>query len=45
MVLNKRVAAVLVAGMLSSACSFVSAAESVNFVSWGGTTQDAQKQA
>ena len=45
MVLNKRVTAVLFAGLLATATHAALAAESVNFVSWGGSTQDAQKQA
>ncbi|MBF6029238.1 ABC transporter substrate-binding protein [Pseudomonas sp. P115] len=45
MVLNKRTTAVLFAGLLATASHAAVAAESVNFVSWGGSTQDAQKQA
>jgi putative spermidine/putrescine transport system substrate-binding protein len=45
MVLNKRATAVLFAGLLSVTSQVLMAAESVNFVSWGGSTQDAQKQA
>ena len=45
MVLNKRATAVLFAGLLATASHAVQAGESVNFVSWGGSTQDAQKQA
>ena len=45
MVLNKRATAVLFAGLLSVTSQALLAAESVNFVSWGGSTQDAQKQA
>ena len=45
MVLNKRATAVLFAGLLATATHAAMAAESVNFVSWGGSTQDAQKQA
>jgi putative spermidine/putrescine transport system substrate-binding protein len=45
MVLNKRATAVLFAGLLATASHVAMAAESVNFVSWGGSTQDAQKQA
>ncbi|WNW10020.1 ABC transporter substrate-binding protein [Pseudomonas sp. DTU_2021_1001937_2_SI_NGA_ILE_001] len=45
MVLNKRATAVLAAGVLAFSSVTAMAAESVNFVSWGGSTQDAQKQA
>ncbi|WP_437881202.1 ABC transporter substrate-binding protein [Pseudomonas sp. LRF_L74] len=45
MVLSKRVTSVLAAGILATAVTTAMAAESVNFVSWGGTTQDAQKEA
>ncbi|WP_095097171.1 ABC transporter substrate-binding protein [Pseudomonas sp. Irchel 3A5] len=45
MVLSKRAIAVLTAGVLSLSGAAAVAAESVNFVSWGGSTQDAQKQA
>lgn len=45
MVLSKRAIAVLTAGVLSLSGAAALAAESVNFVSWGGSTQDAQKQA
>ena len=45
MVLNKRVTAAIFAGLLSVTSQALMAAESVNFVSWGGSTQDAQKQA
>ena len=45
MVLNKGTTAVLFAGLLSTVGNLAMAAESVNFVSWGGSTQDAQKQA
>ncbi|PHN34528.1 ABC transporter substrate-binding protein [Pseudomonas amygdali] len=45
MVLNKRAAAVLAAGVLALSSIAASAAESVNFVSWGGSTQDFQKEA
>ena len=45
MLLSKRVSAVLSASLLTLACQAAVAAESVNFVSWGGTTQDAQKEA
>ncbi|RMM97733.1 hypothetical protein ALQ67_02114 [Pseudomonas savastanoi pv. glycinea] len=45
MVLNKRAAAVLAAGVLALSSVAASAAESVNFVSWGGSTQDFQKEA
>ncbi|MDC6679046.1 extracellular solute-binding protein, partial [Leclercia adecarboxylata] len=45
MVLNKRATAVLFAGLLATASHAVQAGESVNFVSWGGSTQDGQKQA
>ncbi|MGH8395349.1 MAG: extracellular solute-binding protein, partial [Pseudomonas sp.] len=45
MVLNKRATAMLFAGLLATATHAALAAESVNFVSWGGSTQDAQKQA
>ncbi|QXH44892.1 ABC transporter substrate-binding protein [Pseudomonas xanthosomatis] len=44
MLLSKRVTAVLSASLLTLAFQAAQAAnESVNFVSWGGTTQDAQK--
>ncbi|RCL27000.1 ABC transporter substrate-binding protein [Pseudomonas sp. AFG_SD02_1510_Pfu_092] len=45
MLLSKRVTAVLSASLLTLACQAVQAADSLNFVSWGGTTQDAQKEA
>lgn len=45
MVLKKRASAVLAAGILAIAATGAVAAESLSFVSWGGTTQDAQKQA
>jgi putative spermidine/putrescine transport system substrate-binding protein len=45
MVLSKRAMAVLAAGVLSVSGAAAMAAESVNFVSWGGSTQDFQKQA
>ncbi|WP_296268486.1 polyamine ABC transporter substrate-binding protein [Pseudomonas sp. UBA6562] len=45
MLLSKRVSAVLSASLLTLACQAAVAAENVNFVSWGGTTQDAQKEA
>ena len=45
MVLNKAATAILFAGLLSVTGQAAMAAESVNFVSWGGSTQDAQKQA
>ncbi|WP_122455381.1 ABC transporter substrate-binding protein [Pseudomonas viridiflava] len=45
MVLNKRASAALMAGVLAFSSVAAMAAESVNFVSWGGSTQDAQKQA
>lgn len=45
MVLNKRAAAVLAASLLAITCNAAIAAESISFVSWGGSTQDAQKQA
>ena len=45
MLLSKRVTAVLSASLLSLACQATLAADSMSFVSWGGTTQDAQKQA
>ncbi|NQD72981.1 extracellular solute-binding protein, partial [Pseudomonas sp. CM27] len=45
MLLSKRVTAVLSASLLTLACQAAQAAESLNFVSWGGTTQDAQKEA
>ncbi|MFF7705855.1 extracellular solute-binding protein [Pseudomonas sp. NPDC007930] len=45
MVLNKRMAQVLLTGALAFSGTAALAAESVNFVSWGGTTQDAQKDA
>ncbi|MBI6682610.1 ABC transporter substrate-binding protein [Pseudomonas viridiflava] len=45
MVLNKRATAALMAGVLAFSSVAAMAAESVNFVSWGGSTQDAQKQA
>ncbi|HKS12973.1 MAG TPA: ABC transporter substrate-binding protein, partial [Pseudomonas sp.] len=45
MLLSKRVSAVLSASLLTLSCQAALAADSLNFVSWGGTTQDAQKQA
>ncbi|WP_440091365.1 ABC transporter substrate-binding protein [Pseudomonas putida] len=45
MLLSKRVTAVLSASLLTLACQVAQAADSLNFVSWGGTTQDAQKEA
>ncbi|WP_460418999.1 ABC transporter substrate-binding protein [Pseudomonas sp. microsymbiont 2] len=45
MLLSKRVTAVLSASLLALACQAAQAAGSLNFVSWGGTTQDAQKAA
>ncbi|WP_296258209.1 MULTISPECIES: polyamine ABC transporter substrate-binding protein [unclassified Pseudomonas] len=45
MVLIRRATAVLTAGVLALSCHAAMAADSVNFVSWGGSTQDAQKQA
>ena len=45
MLLSKRVTAVLSASLLTLACQAAQAADSLNFVSWGGTTQDAQKEA
>ncbi|WP_407309320.1 ABC transporter substrate-binding protein [Pseudomonas sp. nanlin1] len=45
MVLIQRATAVLTAGLLALSCHAAVAADSVNFVSWGGSTQDAQKQA
>ena len=45
MLLSKRVTAVLSASLLTLACEAAVAADSLNFVSWGGTTQDAQKEA
>ena len=43
MLLSKRVTAVLSASLLTLACQAAQAADNVNFVSWGGSTQDAQK--
>ncbi|HIE4272038.1 TPA: ABC transporter substrate-binding protein [Pseudomonas aeruginosa] len=45
MVFKKTIAATLVATLMSVAVVTASAAESMSFVSWGGTTQDAQKDA
>jgi putative spermidine/putrescine transport system substrate-binding protein len=45
MVFNKRATAALAAGFLALTCSTAFAAQSMSFVSWGGSTQDAQKQA
>ena len=45
MVFKKRASAALAAGILAIAVNAAHAADSLNFVSWGGTTQDAQKQA
>ncbi|WP_134723911.1 ABC transporter substrate-binding protein [Pseudomonas viridiflava] len=45
MVLNKRATTALMAGVLAFSSVAAMAADSVNFVSWGGSTQDAQKQA
>jgi putative spermidine/putrescine transport system substrate-binding protein len=44
MVLKKRAIAAWVAGALAIGAGTAMAAQSLNFVSWGGTTQDAQKQ-
>ncbi|WP_212630403.1 ABC transporter substrate-binding protein [Pseudomonas sp. KB-10] len=45
MVFKKTIAATLVATLMGAAIATASAAESLSFVSWGGTTQDAQKDA
>ena len=45
MVFKKRASAALAAAILAIAANAAHAADSLNFVSWGGTTQDAQKQA
>ncbi|TBU92053.1 polyamine ABC transporter substrate-binding protein [Phytopseudomonas dryadis] len=45
MVFIKGMSSVLAASILSAAVVTTAAAETVNFVSWGGTTQDAQKAA
>jgi putative spermidine/putrescine transport system substrate-binding protein len=45
MVLIKGVTSVLAVGILSATLATSAAAQTVNFVSWGGTTQDAQKAA
>ena len=45
MVFKKTIAATLVATLMGAAVVTANAAESLNFVSWGGTTQDAQKEA
>ncbi|PZW66045.1 putative spermidine/putrescine transport system substrate-binding protein [Pseudomonas sp. URMO17WK12:I1] len=45
MVFIKGVTSVLAASILSAAITTTASAETVNFVSWGGTTQDAQKAA
>ncbi|MNO69508.1 Spermidine/putrescine-binding periplasmic protein precursor [compost metagenome] len=45
MVFNKRATALLAASLLALNCTASMAAQSMSFVSWGGTTQDAQKQA
>lgn len=45
MVFKKTIAATLVATLMGAAVVTANAAESLSFVSWGGTTQDAQKDA
>lgn len=45
MVFKKTIAATLIATLMGAAAATASAAESLSFVSWGGTTQDAQKDA
>ncbi|WP_136476715.1 ABC transporter substrate-binding protein [Pseudomonas sp. DG56-2] len=45
MLFTKRASAVLAASLLTLTCQVALAADSLNFVSWGGSTQDAQKQA
>ncbi|WP_152225166.1 polyamine ABC transporter substrate-binding protein [Pseudomonas sp. SCB32] len=45
MVFKKRVIAVLAAAVLGATGTAAFGADSLSFVSWGGTTQDAQKQA
>ncbi len=45
MVFNKGAVAVLAAGILAVSTSVAFAADSMSFVSWGGSTQDAQKAA
>ncbi|WP_116424760.1 ABC transporter substrate-binding protein [Pseudomonas citronellolis] len=45
MVFKKRAVAATLAAILGLAGSAASAADAISFVSWGGTTQDAQKQA
>lgn len=45
MALKKSASAVFMAGLLTMGIPFAKAAENLNFVSWGGSTQDAQKQA
>lgn len=45
MVLNKSAKALLTASLLMLGSNLATAGESLNFVSWGGSTQDAQKQA
>jgi putative spermidine/putrescine transport system substrate-binding protein len=45
MVFKKRVLAVLMSGAMTVAAGTALAAEPISFVSWGGTTQDAQKSA
>ena len=45
MVLNKSAKALVAAGFIMLGGNTAVAADSMNFVSWGGSTQDAQKQA
>lgn len=45
MVFKQRATAALTAGILTIAACAAHAADSLNFVSWGGSTQEAQKQA
>ncbi|GGK01443.1 ABC transporter substrate-binding protein [Pseudomonas matsuisoli] len=45
MVFRKRIVAAFCASLIGSAAAASAAADTVNFVSWGGTTQDAQTQA
>ncbi|WP_103102890.1 ABC transporter substrate-binding protein [Pseudomonas sp. LFM046] len=45
MVFKKRATAVLAAAFLAATGTAAIAADNLSFVSWGGTTQDAQKQA
>ncbi|MCO6057503.1 hypothetical protein NG726_12570 [Pseudomonas sp. MOB-449] len=45
MVFKKLAISVVASGFLAIVASAASAAQTISFVSWGGMTQDAQKQA